>query len=207
MSTGQTAGPHLRTLPEEFLAFCWDRLAGSGCTTCSFQLLCGLRVECGFAIQRQQPWRPPRQSWPGWDSPCLSAISSCWRDCNLARATVKAVAAVPSGATDFRPRCLQSSLGSAAEFAGQPVWLILLWMALWMFLAVVVMMAIIIPDLPAAQKQGVSRRRVRQPRCLPGLVAFAVTLLVFAGFIAIYVRYALAISKLAWSRTLGTLAR
>jgi uncharacterized membrane protein len=106
-------------------------------------------------------------------------------------ATVKAVAAVHLGQQTSVLGAYKALWGRLLSLLGTCL-LILLWMALWMFLAVVVMMAIIIPT-SLLLRTG----RVAAPgpaaAVLAGLVAFAVIALVFAGFIAIYVRYALAI--------------
>jgi hypothetical protein len=106
-------------------------------------------------------------------------------------ATVKAVAAVHLGQET-------SILGAYKALRGC-VWslfgtcgLIFLWMVLWMMLAVVVITAVMIPIFMGL---GAARRAAPGPAAaaIAAIVGFAIIALAFVGFVAIYVRYALAI--------------
>ena len=106
-------------------------------------------------------------------------------------ATVKAVAAVHLGQQTSVLGAYKALWGRLLSLLGTCL-LILLWMALWMFLAVVVLMAIMIP-ISLLLRTGRTYPSGPAAAVFAALVAFAVIALVFAGFIAIYVRYALAI--------------
>jgi uncharacterized membrane protein len=105
-------------------------------------------------------------------------------------ATVKAVAAVHLGQQTSVSGAYKALRGRILSLFGT-CGLILLWMALWMILAVIVMVAIMIPfSLFFRASSGAVGPAAA---VFAGLVAFTVIALVFVGFIAVYVRYALAI--------------
>jgi hypothetical protein len=106
-------------------------------------------------------------------------------------ATVKAVAAVHLGQET-------SVIGAYKALRGR-VWslfgtfaLIFFWMVLWMMLAVVVITAVMIPIFMGL---GAARHSAPGPAAtaMAAIVGFATIALAFVGFVAIYVRYALAI--------------
>jgi uncharacterized membrane protein len=107
-------------------------------------------------------------------------------------ATVKAVAAVYLGQETSvigAYRALRGRMWSLFGTFG----LIFFWMALWMMLVVVVMMAVMVPIFMGL---GAGRRRAAPGAAtamIGAVLVFAIFALAVVGFIAIYVRYALAI--------------
>jgi uncharacterized membrane protein len=106
-------------------------------------------------------------------------------------ATVKAVAAVHLGQNTSiidAYKALRGRLWSLFGTCG----LIFFWMFLWMMLAVVGVTAVMVPIFMGL---GAGRHSAPGPAAavVAGLVGFATVALVFVGFVAIYVRYALAI--------------
>src|SRR6202050_3053406 len=106
-------------------------------------------------------------------------------------ATVKAVAAVHLGQESSVIGAYKALWGRLLSLLGTFL-LILLWMVLGMCLATVVVTAIMIPISLLVRAGGASARGPAAA-IFAGIVAFGVIALLFAGFIAIYVRYALAI--------------
>jgi uncharacterized membrane protein len=106
-------------------------------------------------------------------------------------ATVKAVAAVHLGHETSVIGAYKALRGRILSLFGT-CGLIVLWMALWGILVIVVLTAIMIP-ISLSLRTGRGAAPGPATAVFAGLVAFAVIAFVFAGFIAIYVRYALAI--------------
>lgn len=106
-------------------------------------------------------------------------------------ATVKAVAAVHLGHETSVIGAYKALWGRLWSLFGTCL-LILLWMVLWGILGIVVISAIVIPFSLLLRAVG-GAATGPAAAVFAGLVGFAVVALVFAGFIAIYVRYALAI--------------
>jgi len=106
-------------------------------------------------------------------------------------ATVKAVAAVHLGQQTSILGAYKALRGRLLSLLGTCL-LILLWMALWGILVILVVSAIVIPFSLLLRAVG-GAARGPAAAVIAGLVGFSVVALAFAGFIAIYVRYALAI--------------
>jgi len=107
-------------------------------------------------------------------------------------ATVKAVAAVHLGRETSivgAYRALRGRIWSLFGTCG----LIFMWMVLWMMLAIVAVTIVIVPLSMGIAAMGRAGAPSATAAVAAGIVTLVTVVLVFAGFIAIYVRYALAI--------------
>ena len=107
-------------------------------------------------------------------------------------ATVKAVAAVHLGH--------ETSVVGAYKALHSRIWrlfgtcgLILLWMMLWMILSILAISIVVIPFTMAMAAMGRAGRLSPAAATAVGIVMIVTVVLAFAGFIAIYIRYALAV--------------
>jgi len=107
-------------------------------------------------------------------------------------ATVKAVAAVHLGRETSVVGAYQALRGRILSLFGT-CGLILLWMVLWMMLAVLAITIVMIPLGMAIAAMGRAGRPSSAAAVGAGIVMIVTMVLAFAGFIAIYVRYALAV--------------
>ena len=106
-------------------------------------------------------------------------------------ATVKAVAAVHLGQETSVMGAYKALRGRVWSLFGTCA-LIFLWMVLWMMLVVVATTAVMVPVFMGL---GAGRHAAPGPAAsvIAAIVGFAIIACAFAGFVAIYVRYALAI--------------
>jgi hypothetical protein len=107
-------------------------------------------------------------------------------------ATVKAVAAVHLGRETTivgAYRALRGRIWSLFGTGG----LILLWMALWMVVAIFAAVIVMIPLSLAIAAAGRTGAPGPAAAIVTGIIGIVTVVLVFVGFIAVYVRYALAI--------------
>jgi uncharacterized membrane protein len=107
-------------------------------------------------------------------------------------ATVKAVAAVHLGRETTVVGAYKALRGRIWSLFGTGL-LILLWMALWMIVAIFAAVIVMIPLSMAIAAAGRTGAPGPATAIAAGIIGFVTIVLVFVGFIAVYVRYALAI--------------